>query len=887
LAIELIKGVALLLALGWLQSINIRIWRDRKVAEQLSSGVLFGGICVVGMMTPIVMIPGVIFDARSVVLSMAGLFGGPLGGGVAALIAGGYRLWLGGSGVGVGLAVVVSCVALGLIYRHAVDKGWTRVGVLQLLVFGFVVHVLVVLLFVQLPAEIAHKVLANVSLPMLLTFTPATLLFGLLLQDGVRRHETGAALHESEARFRNLLQHISGVAIQAYGRDGRTHFWNTASEHLYGYKAEEALGRNLLDLIIPPVMHDAVRRDIRQMFERQQAMPAGELSLMHKNGSPVPVFSSHAYVQLPGRAAELFCIDIDLSERQRADAELRIAATAFEAQEGIIVSDPNLVILRVNQAFTDMVGYTGAEAVGQPLAHVLFSADRHDADFHAGMNQCLRQDGKWAGEIWSRRKNGEMFPQWINITAVVDKHEQVSHYVLTLTDITQRKAAEDQIRQLAFFDPLTDLPNRRLLMDRLQRALAVSERKGRSGAVLFIDLDHFKTLNDTLGHFKGDLLLQQAARRLAGCVREGDTVARLGGDEFVVMLEDLDGVREIAADEARTVGDKIVAHLNQPYRLGDIDFHSTPSIGVALYSGQQVSIEELLRQADLAMYQAKSAGRNCMRFFDLAMQAVVNARAALETDLHQGILRGQFMLHYQPQVDALGHVTGAEALLRWRHPVRGMVSPAEFIPLAEETGQVLALGHWVLESACAQLVAWAAHPGYAHLTLAVNVSARQFCEPDFADRVLGLLQLSGANPKRLKLELTESMLVENLEDIIAKMTALRERGISFALDDFGTGYSSLSYLKRLPLDQLKIDQSFVRDVLTDPNDAAIARTIVALAQSLGLAVIAEGVETEAQREFLACHGCHAYQGYLFSRALPKLEFDQLLGRVIGCGLRSA
>jgi len=355
-------------------------------------------------------------------------------------------------------------------------------------------------------------------------------------------------------------------------------------------------------------------------------------------------------VQIPGREAELFCIDIDLSERHKAEAELRIAATAFEAQEGIVVTDPRLVILRVNKAFTEIVGYTGAEAIGQPLALLLFSSGRHDADFYTGMNQCLQQDRKWAGEIWSRRKSGELFPQWINITAVMDKHEQVSHYVLTVTDITQRKAAEDQIRQLAFFDPLTDLPNRRLLMDRLQRALAVSERNGRSGAVLFIDLDHFKTLNDTLGHFKGDLLLQQAARRLSGCVREGDTVARIGGDEFVVMLEDLDGVREIAADEARTVGEKIVACLNQPYRLGDIDFHSTPSMGIALYSGQSMSMEELLRQADLAMYQAKSAGRNCMRFFDLAMQAVVNARAVLETDLHQGILREQFILHYQPQV---------------------------------------------------------------------------------------------------------------------------------------------------------------------------------------------------------------------------------------------
>jgi diguanylate cyclase (GGDEF)-like protein/PAS domain S-box-containing protein len=871
---DLIKGVALLLALSLLQSINSRFWRGHKVAADVSSGVLFGAICVVGMMAPVVVTPGVIFDGRSVVLSMAGLFGGPLVGGVAAIIAAGYRLWLGGSGMGVGLATVASCVVLGLLYRLAVIKRWTRVGVLQLLLFGVLVHAVEILLFTLLPAEVVQKVLLTVALPLLLTFTPATLFLGLLLKDDVHRQETELALRESEARFRNLLQDIPGVSVQGYAPDGTTRYWNKASEQLYGFTAGEAMGRKLQNLIIPPGMHDGVREAMRQMFETQQAIPASELVLRHKDGSAVQVFSSHAYVHLPGFEPEMFCMDIDLSERHRADAELRIAATAFEAQEGIVVTDPQKVILRVNKAFTDSVGYTGVEAVGQTLA--LINSGRHDEVFYSDMNQHLQRSGQWAGEIWSRRKNGEVFPQWMNITAVMDKSGAVSHYVTTLTDITQRKVAEEQIRQLAFFDTLTNLPNRRLLMDRLQRALAVSERSKRSGAVLFIDLDHFKTLNDTLGHEKGDLLLQQVGSRLAGCVREGDTVARLGGDEFVVMLEALDEAREIAAEEARLVGEKILMLLNQPYHLVDFDFHSTASIGVALYSGHSVSIDDLLKQADLAMYQAKSAGRNRMRFFDPAMQAVVNSRAALDADLREGILRGQFILFYQAQVNALGKVTGAEALLRWLHPGRGMVSPANFIPRAEETGQILALGNWVLETACAQLLVWAQQPSRAHLTLAVNVSARQFREPDFARYLLALLDRTGADPKRLKLELTESMLVDNLEDIVSKMTTLKARGISFSLDDFGTGYSSLSYLKRLPLDQLKIDQSFVRDILVDPNDAAIAKTVVALAQSLGLAVIAEGVETEAQRDFLARHGCHHYQGYLFSRPIPLQEFERLL-----------
>ncbi|MBT9506909.1 EAL domain-containing protein [Rhodoferax sp.] len=877
MVIELIKGVALLLALSLLESINSRFWEGRKVAAAISSGVLFGGICVIGMMTPVVLAPGVIFDARSVVLSMAGLFGGPLAAGVATAIAGGYRLWLGGAGVGVGVAVVVACAALGLLYRHAIGKGWVKLGVWELLAFGLLVHLVVITIFTQLPAEVAARVLSNVSFPLVLTFTPATLFLGLLLQDGVNRRKVGMALRESEARFRSLLQDIPGVSVQGYAPDGTTRYWNKASERLYGYSAEEALGRNLRELIIPPDMREGVREAMHQMFETGQAIPASELVLQRKDGSSVPVFSSHAYVEQPGREPEMFCIDIDLTERARADAELRIAATAFEAQEGIIVTDPRQVILRVNKSFTDSVGYTEAEAVGQTLA--LFNSGRHDDAFYANMNRHLEQHGQWAGEIWSRRKNGEVFPEWINIMAVLDDRQEVSHYVATLTDITQRKAAEEQIKQLAFFDPLTSLPNRRLLMDRLEHALAVSERNKRSGALLFIDLDHFKTLNDTQGHDKGDQLLQQVAKRLTGCVRDGDTVARLGGDEFLVMLEDLDQVPEVAAAEARLVGEKIVELLNRPYRLGELDFHSTPSVGVALYYDHSVSIEELLKQADLAMYQTKSAGRNGMRFFDPAMQAVVNSRARLEADLRQGILLEQFVLYYQPQVDRHGRVTGVEALLRWPHPERGMVSPLEFIPLAEETGHILQLGNWVLETACAQLVAWAKHPVRSELTIAVNVSARQFREKDFAAYVLGLIEYTGANPQNLKLELTESMLADNLEDIVDKMSALRERGIGFSLDDFGTGYSSLSYLKRLPLDQLKIDQSFVRDVLTDPNDAAIAQTIVALAQSLGLAVIAEGVETEAQRGFLADHGCHAYQGYLFSRPLPVKDLEQFVEAV--------
>jgi len=453
-------------------------------------------------------------------------------------------------------------------------------------------------------------------------------------------------------------------------------------------------------------------------------------------------------------------------------------------------------------------------------------------------------------------------------------------------DITERKASADKIEHLAFYDPLTDLPNRRLLLDRLQQALTSSARHNRHGVLMLLDMDDFKTLNDTLGHDVGDRFLVEVAHRLQTCVREGDTVARHGGDEFVVILEDLKE-DTLAAMQAESVAVKIQNAMRQPFVLdlalaggkeNTRSYHCSSSIGITLFRDNSVSVDELMKRADTAMYQAKAAGRDTLRFFDPDMQAVVTARAALDSDLREAVQERQFLLYYQPQVDAAGRTTGSEALVRWQHPRRGMVSPADFIPLAEATGLILPIGLWVLETACEQLVAWATVPNMSHLTVAVNVSARQFRHPDFVDQVLAVLDSTGADPGKLKLELTESLLLDNVEDIIEKMTALKAKGIGFSLDDFGTGYSSLSYLKRLPLDQLKIDQSFVRDVLTDPNDATIARTIVALAQSMGLAVIAEGVETVAQQEFLAANGCHAYQGYLFGRPMPATEFDLLLNR---------
>ncbi len=563
-----------------------------------------------------------------------------------------------------------------------------------------------------------------------------------------------------------------------------------------------------------------------------------------------------------------------LKSREAAEQELRIAATAFESQEGMLITDAHGVIIRVNQAFTETTGYAPEDILGQ-TPRVLKSG-RHSASFYKEMWASLKTNGSWQGEVWDRRKNGEEYPKWLTISAVKDDNDQVTNYVGTHFDISERIKAEEKIQELAFFDQLTGLPNRTLLLDRLKQAISESVRSHRHGALLFIDLDHFKTLNDSFGHDRGDLLLQEVAKRLQASLREGDTAARLGGDEFVVMLKDLSDHLDEAVAQAEFVGAKVSAALSEVYWLDKLEFHSTASIGITLFGEGRESREDLLKQADLAMYQAKTAGRNAFRFFDPEMQAWVTARASLENDLRKAVRETQFLLYYQPQVDADGQCIGAEALVRWQHPLRGLVFPDEFISLAEESGLILPIGQWVLEAACRQLAIWAGQPDKAPLTLAVNVSGTQLRQKDFVAQVAACLERTGADPGKLQLELTESHLLTEIEDSIGKMRALRDMGIGFALDDFGTGYSSLSYLKRLPLEKLKIDRSFVRDVLTDPNDAAIAKTIVALAGTLGLKVIAEGVETLEQRDFLANNACFCYQGFLYSPPLPLEEFEAYL-----------
>jgi len=600
-----------------------------------------------------------------------------------------------------------------------------------------------------------------------------------------------------------------------------------------------------------------------------------ELRMVRSDGTQFWGHLAAAAAQEEDGASVLRVVLSDITGRKLAEDELRIAAVAFASQNGMVITDPGGIILRVNPAFTRLTGYSAQEAIGRTMA--LLKSGRHDLLFYQRIWDSLKEKDSWQGVIWNRRKNALIYADMLNITAIITPERGVIYYVASFTDIADNQEAEAEIHRLAYYDALTQLPNRRMLHDRLNQAIAATSRSKLYGAIFVIDLDNFKTLNDTRGHDVGDLLLIDVAQRLRAIVREADTVARQGGDEFVVVLENLGKEINEAAVLAKQLGNKLRDAIERPFILNAYEYHCKLCIGVGLFN-EQDTIEETFKHADIALYKAKNAGRNTLRFFDPAMQVALDLHSALDAELSHALDTKQLQLYYQPQVNAARRVIGVEALLRWQHPQRGLVLPNDFIPLAEDSGLILPIGLWVLEMACGQLKTWECNARTIELQLAVNVSARQFRQPDFVAQVRKILERSCANPARLKLELTESLVLEDVEDTIEKMLAIKQLGVSFSMDDFGTGYSSLSYLARLPLDQIKIDRSFVRNLPGKSNDETIARAIITLGQGLAMNVIAEGVETEAQRDFLEAHGCFAYQGFLFSRPLPLEEFEAFVNR---------
>ena len=671
----------------------------------------------------------------------------------------------------------------------------------------------------------------------------------------------------AEERWKFALE---GTDAGVWDWDLRTHkvFYSRRWRSMLGLTDEDIRGdvADWQDRIAPEDL-DRATADIKRYLCGATESYHSEYRLRRTDGSYAWVLDRGKVVERDpdGAPTRVIGTHTDMTARHEArDALSRLGEIVETSQTEVYVFDPeSLHFEQVNQGARDNLGYSMEELSG--MTPLDLEPD-YDAEAFHRLVEPLRKGIKTqvVVETRHRRKDGTFYPAEIRLQLL----GRQPRFVALVTDVTERQRAEEAIRQLAFFDPLTGLPNRRLLMDRLERAIAASRRMDRLGALMFIDLDDFKALNDTMGHDHGDRLLSQVAGRLASRIRETDTLARLGGDEFIVILERLSRQTDQAATQAEILGNKLLDALRQPCRLEGRDYQCLASMGITLFGHGSDQAEELLQQADLAMYRAKEAGRNTLRFFDPAMQAEVNARATLAATLQQGLQQREFVLHYQMQVDAEGRVRGAEGLLRWQHPQRGLLEPAAFIRLAEETAAILPLGRRVLAMGCAQLAEWARRPATAGLTLAVNISARQFNQPDFVDEVFAEIDRTGCDPSRLKLEITENLLRENFEAAIAKMQTLDARGVSFALDDFGTGYSSLSNLRRLPLKELKIDRSFVRDLVSNENDAAIARTIIALGGTLELDVIAEGVETEAQRDWLAGQGCQAFQGYLFGRPGP-------------------
>jgi len=681
--------------------------------------------------------------------------------------------------------------------------------------------------------------------------------------------QTQQALRESHDRFVDLYD-FAPVGYLSLNAEGMIAEINLTAVTLLGRERNNLLNRSLRILVLAEDQDRWMRHFM--MVKKHTEKRSIELSIKRGDGT---VFQ--AQLDCVNNAAAVRVTLSNITERKLVEAELRIAAVAFACQNGMMITDAKGVIQRVNTAFVRLTGYSAEEAVGKTPS--LLHSGRHGSRFYQRMWATIKQKGSWQGEIWNKRKNGKIYAEMLNITAIYSSEQQITHYVGSFTDITKDKEAEAEIHRLAYYDSLTKLPNRRLLQDRLEQAITATTRSGMHGAMFFIDLDHFKALNDTRGHDVGDLLLIDVAQRLREAVREKDTVSRQGGDEFVVLMENLGKSANEAVILAEQLGNKLKEALTAPFNLHGYEYYCKTSIGVDLFHAQD-TVEDLFKHADLALYQAKNSGRDKLRFFNPAMQVAIDERTALEEALRKAVELSQLVLYYQPQVDSRQRVVGVEALLRWQHPLFGLVPPVDFIPLAEDTGLILPMGRWVMETACAQIKAWENDAQTSELKIAVNVSARQFRQPDFVAQVQRVLTDSAIKPGLLELELTESMLLEDVQDTIAKMLAIKQLGVCFSIDDFGTGYSSLAYLAQLPLYQLKIDKSFVRNIPGSRNDESIVRAIITLGLGMNMSVIAEGVETESQREFLAAHGCHEYQGYLFSRPLPLPELEAYLNRTL-------
>jgi diguanylate cyclase (GGDEF)-like protein/PAS domain S-box-containing protein len=684
-------------------------------------------------------------------------------------------------------------------------------------------------------------------------------------------------LRSQRALLRTVVDESPDLIVMK-DHEGNFLLCNKPVADFYGTTPDDMVGKHDGDYSATPEQAEFFRRNVLDIMARGQTVVVFENSTDDRTGETryfksikKPFIGDNGLRRILVIAHDI--TDIRRAQQQVQESERRLSYVLKVTGEGVWDWDLATNRLQHNQRWYELLGYEKADLTSTvaDFDRCLFDEDRDAVT--VAINRCLQGHGPYRHEHRMKRKDGTVI--WaLDRGDVVERDAQGRplRMVGSFSDVSERRLAEAETQRLAFFDPLTGLPNRRLMLDRLEHAISASTRTSAYGALLFIDLDNFKDLNDTKGHAAGDALLKQVGQRLSNCLRQADTAARMGGDEFVAIIENLGPDAMKAAAHAEVVATNVLQHIGMPYDIDGATCSSTPSIGIVLFGAPNDTADELLKRADFAMYQAKSAGRNTLRFYDPEMQEAMLARASLEASLRAGLGRAEISIYLQPVVDTERRLVGAEALARWHHPERGLVPPAEFIPLAEQCGLIRELGRHVLKSACERLVLWSKSPASSKLKISVNVSARQFHQTDFVLQVTDIIDRSGARADLLKLELTESVLLDDVEETIVKMTELKARGVCFSIDDFGTGYSSLAYLKRLPLDELKIDRSFVRDVLTDPSDASIVRTIVALAQSFSLDLVAEGVETEGQRQFLLKHGCPHFQGYLFGRPVPAHEF---------------
>ncbi|WP_027147969.1 bacteriohemerythrin [Methylobacter tundripaludum] len=719
----------------------------------------------------------------------------------------------------------------------------------------------------------AMKVLIETMLSMFDALSSRTM---QLAKEVIERQKAEQASQDALDRLQKIASQVPGLVFQfQLFPDGssRIPYANEAIRAIYRVSPEE-VSEDAAKVL------EALHPDDLENFKTSFKVSARDLTPWRQeyrlkfDDAPVCWLFGNALPQRQADGSVLWHGFItDITKHKQTEVELRIAATAFELQDAMLVTDANNVILKVNQAFTRITGYSAEEVIGKTPN--LLSSGQHDKTFYSSMWESINRTDAWQGEIWNRRKNGEMFPEWLIITAVKEpdeKNEHVNNYVASFSDITSRKAAEEEIKQLAFYDPLTQLPNRRLLQERLKHSIDVERRDGKRLALLMLDLDRFKAVNDSLGHLAGDELLQQVAVRISARLRDVDMVARLGGDEFVVLLEDI-----AHAEDAARVAAEIIFVLGKPFQLTQSnDVQIGASIGISLYPEHGASYEMLMDHADAALYQAKDQGRGCYAYFSEDQTLAARERIALETRLRRAIEQGELRVFYQPQVDIeSGRIVGAEALVRWQDPIEGLIPPLRFIPIAEETGLILEIGAWVLRETCRQGRLWL-DAGLPPLTLAVNVSPQQFRRGDISALVATALNETGFPAEHLELEMTESGLMENQDHVMALLNKLRSQGIRLAIDDFGTGFSSLAYLKHFPLDVLKIDKSFIDDIPNLQDDMEIAATIIAMGHILGFKVLAEGVETPEQLAFLREKKCDSYQGYIKSPPVPAEAFALLL-----------